>query len=90
MCLLGLFRDVDRDERFVWIRGFRDMEERLAALQAFYGPRVARAQRRGQRDHGRRQRRTAAAAARPDCDARASPPPDRDRIDRPRCRGLDR
>jgi quinol monooxygenase YgiN len=37
MCLLGLFRDADRDERFVWIRGFRDMEERLAALQAFYG-----------------------------------------------------
>ena len=37
MCILGTFRDVDRDDRFVWVRGFRDMEERLQALTAFYG-----------------------------------------------------
>lgn len=39
MFLLGIFRDLDRDDRFVWLRGFRDMDERLAALTAFYsGP----------------------------------------------------
>lgn len=35
--LFGQFSDRDRDDRFVWVRGFRDMDERLAALQAFYG-----------------------------------------------------
>jgi hypothetical protein len=39
MCILGTFRDLDRDNRFVWVRGFRDMDERLDALTAFYsGP----------------------------------------------------
>lgn len=39
MCLLGLFRDLDRPDYFVWIRGFRDMDERRDALTAFYsGP----------------------------------------------------
>lgn len=39
MCILGTFRDLDRDDRFVWVRGFRDMAERLQALSAFYsGP----------------------------------------------------
>jgi hypothetical protein len=39
MCILGTFRDLDRDDRFVWVRGFRDMEERQQALTAFYtGP----------------------------------------------------
>lgn len=39
MCILGTFRDVARDDRFVWVRGFRDMDERRQALEAFYsGP----------------------------------------------------
>ena len=38
-CLLGLFREEGADDHFVWIRGFRTMEERLAMLQTFYtGP----------------------------------------------------
>ncbi len=39
ICLLGLFRDLDDADRFVWLRGFRDMTERGEALHAFYsGP----------------------------------------------------
>jgi hypothetical protein len=39
MRLVGQFRDLDRPDRFVWVRGFRDMETRLAGLTAFYsGP----------------------------------------------------
>jgi hypothetical protein len=37
MELMGTFRDVDRDDRFVWLRGFADMEARDAALRSFYG-----------------------------------------------------
>lgn len=37
MDLVGTFRDIDRPDRFVWIRGFRDMPSRAASLQAFYG-----------------------------------------------------
>ena len=37
MELLGLFRDLDDADRFVWIRGFADMESRRDALAAFYG-----------------------------------------------------
>ena len=37
--LIGLFRDLDDPNRFVWLRGFADMEQRRAALTAFYdGP----------------------------------------------------
>src|SRR5436309_8091213 len=37
--IVGTFRDLDRPDRFVWIRGFAGMEPRRAALQAFYfGP----------------------------------------------------
>ena len=37
--LLGLFRDARNPDRFVWIRGFSDMESRRCALEAFYsGP----------------------------------------------------
>jgi len=37
--VLGIFRDLDDPDRFVWIRGFKDMPQRHAALQAFYtGP----------------------------------------------------
>lgn len=35
--LIGLFRDLDDLDRFVWLRGFQDMEQRRAALTAFYG-----------------------------------------------------
>jgi len=37
--LVGTFRDLDRPDRFVWIRGFPDMPSRARSLQAFYfGP----------------------------------------------------
>ena len=35
--LIGLFRDADRSDRFVWLRGFSDMAERERALEGFYG-----------------------------------------------------
>ncbi len=35
--VLGQFRDLDRPDRFVWLRGFSDMESRAAALASFYG-----------------------------------------------------
>jgi len=35
--VFGQFRDLDDPDRFVWIRGFRDMPARAAALSAFYG-----------------------------------------------------
>jgi hypothetical protein len=35
--ILGTFRDSDDADRFVWMRGFRDMAQRHAALEAFYG-----------------------------------------------------
>jgi hypothetical protein len=39
MDLLGTFRDLDAPDRFVWLRGFADMETRVRALAAFYdGP----------------------------------------------------
>jgi hypothetical protein len=39
MRILGTFRDLDRGDRFVWLRGFVDMASRLAGLTAFYtGP----------------------------------------------------
>ena len=34
--LVGLFRDARRADRFVWIRGFPDMEARRKSLEAFY------------------------------------------------------
>ena len=37
--LIGTFRDLDRPDRFVWLRGFADMERRREALSDFYsGP----------------------------------------------------
>jgi hypothetical protein len=41
--LIGQFRDLDRPDRFVWLRGFPDMELRRAALEAFYGGAVWKA-----------------------------------------------
>jgi hypothetical protein len=39
MHIAGQFRDLDDPDRFVWIRGFRDLPARAAALNAFYyGP----------------------------------------------------
>ena len=35
--VLGTFRDLDDPDRFVWLRGFRDMQTRPQALEAFYG-----------------------------------------------------
>ena len=37
MAVLGQFRDVHRPDRFVWLRGFRDMRSRAESLAAFYG-----------------------------------------------------
>lgn len=43
ICLLGLFREDGDEDRFVWFRGYRDLESRIAALQGFYeGPVWAR------------------------------------------------
>ena len=37
--VVGAFRDLDRPDHFVWIRGFADFASRLAALDGFYaGP----------------------------------------------------
>ena len=39
MKVIGQFRDLDNPDRFVWLRGFSDMESRAAGLAAFYsGP----------------------------------------------------
>ena len=37
MRIIGQFRDLDDPDRFVWLRGFADMEARTRALEAFYG-----------------------------------------------------
>lgn len=37
MIVMGQFRDLDEADRFVWLRGFRDMTARYAGLSAFYG-----------------------------------------------------
>jgi hypothetical protein len=35
--IIGQFRDLDHPDRFVWLRGFRDMPSRAEALSDFYG-----------------------------------------------------
>ena len=45
MRLFGQFRDLDDPDRFVWLRGFRDMPARAQALAAFYGGPVWKAHR---------------------------------------------
>ena len=45
MKIIGTFRDLDRPDRFVWIRGFRDMEDRARQLEAFYSGPVWKAHR---------------------------------------------
>ena len=43
--LPGQFRDLDDPDRFVWLRGFADMDSRAMALSAFYDGPVWRAHR---------------------------------------------
>jgi len=43
--VLGTFRDLDDPDRFVWLRGFENMEARVEALTAFYTGPVWRAHR---------------------------------------------
>jgi NIPSNAP len=45
MRVLGQFRDLDRPDLFVWMRGFRSMSDRHRALTAFYGGPAWRAHR---------------------------------------------
>ncbi|HET8727845.1 MAG TPA: NIPSNAP family protein [Alphaproteobacteria bacterium] len=45
MTVIGQFRDLDDPDRFVWLRGFRDMKSRAEALGAFYGGPVWQAHR---------------------------------------------
>jgi hypothetical protein len=47
MHVVGQFRDVDRPDRFVWLRGFRDMAARLDGLTRFYLEGEAWARHRG-------------------------------------------
>lgn len=35
MSLIGQFRDVDDPDKFVWLRGFSEMDARATGLQAF-------------------------------------------------------
>jgi quinol monooxygenase YgiN len=35
--VIAQFRDLDRPNRFVWLRGFADMDARRRALEGFYG-----------------------------------------------------
>jgi hypothetical protein len=45
MTLMGLYRDQDDADRFVWLRGFKGMTDRVQALGDFYGGSVWRAHR---------------------------------------------
>jgi quinol monooxygenase YgiN len=45
MKVIGQFRDLDDPNRFVWLRGFRDMPSRAQALKDFYGGPVWKAHR---------------------------------------------
>jgi quinol monooxygenase YgiN len=45
MAVIGQFRDLDDPNRFVWLRGFRDMPCRAEALGTFYGGQIWKANR---------------------------------------------
>jgi NIPSNAP len=45
MRIIGTFRDLEKPDRFVWLRGFRDMESRAVQLQEFYGGPIWKAHR---------------------------------------------
>jgi quinol monooxygenase YgiN len=47
---LGTFRDLDDPDRFVWLRGFPDMEARAKSLAAFYGGPIWKAHRNAAND----------------------------------------
>jgi quinol monooxygenase YgiN len=38
--IIGHFRDLENPDRFVWLRGFRDMPARLRALTDFYSSKI--------------------------------------------------
>jgi hypothetical protein len=43
--VLGTFRNIDNPDRFVWLRGFADLDARFAALDGFYTSDVWKAHR---------------------------------------------
>ena len=43
--IIGQFRDLDHQDRFVWLRGFPDMTSRAKALNDFYGGPIWKAHR---------------------------------------------
>src|SRR5207237_8819053 len=45
MKIIGQFRDLDHQDRFVWLRGFLDMTSRAKALNDFYSGPVWKAHR---------------------------------------------
>jgi quinol monooxygenase YgiN len=45
MIVIGQFRDLNNPDRFVWLRGFNDMDMRAAQLHEFYGGSVWKAHR---------------------------------------------
>ena len=45
MTIIGQFRDLNNPDRFVWLRGFSDMDARAAQLEEFYGGPVWKAHR---------------------------------------------
>src|SRR5262249_36445034 len=45
MAIVGQFRDLDKPDRFVWIRGFASMPSLAQALASFYGGPVWKAHR---------------------------------------------
>ena len=45
MTVIGQFHDLDDPNRFVWLRGFRDMPARAESLEAFYGGPIWKARR---------------------------------------------
>ena len=45
MIVIGQFRDLNNPDRFVWLRGFNDMNTRAAQLHEFYGGPVWKAHR---------------------------------------------
>ncbi|HEX3420278.1 MAG TPA: NIPSNAP family protein [Candidatus Udaeobacter sp.] len=45
MKVIGQFRDLNNPNRFVWLRGFRDMPSRARALKDFYGGPIWKAHR---------------------------------------------
>jgi hypothetical protein len=45
LTVIGQFRDMNNPDRFVWLRGFSDMDARAAQLQEFYGGPVWKAHR---------------------------------------------